>query len=67
MNAAGRCAVAVVVAVLVAALGMVGCAIEPIDLADRQCDDEHPCAAEYTCVDNVCERTDALDGASTSE
>jgi hypothetical protein len=43
-----------------------GCAIEPIDLADRQCDDEHPCAAEYTCVDNVCERTDALDDDSTS-
>jgi hypothetical protein len=46
---------------------MAGCAIEPIDLADRQCDDEHPCAAEYTCVDNVCERTDSLEGASTSE
>ena len=37
------------------------CAIEPIDLAGRQCDVDHPCAAEYTCVDTVCERTDSLD------
>ena len=63
MNAEGRCALAAFVAVV----GLGGCAIEPIDLADRQCDDEHPCAAEYTCVDDVCERTDALEGASTSE
>jgi hypothetical protein len=52
---------------VVALVGPAGCAIEPIDLADRQCDEDHPCAAEYTCVDNVCERTDALDGASTSD
>lgn len=52
---------------VVAVFGSAGCAIEPIDLADRQCDREHPCAAEYTCVDNVCERTDSLEGASTSE
>ena len=44
--------------------GVGGCAVDPIDLADRQCDDEHPCAAEYTCVDNVCERTDELDDAA---
>lgn len=51
---------------VVAVFGAAGCAIEPIDLADRQCDEEHPCAAEYTCVDNVCERTDALDDGSSS-
>jgi hypothetical protein len=63
VNASRRCAGPAFGAVFV----MAGCAIEPIDLADRQCDDEHPCAAEYTCVDNVCERTDSLEGASTSE
>ena len=40
--------------------GLGGCAVEPIDLADRQCDAEHLCAAEYTCVDDLCERTDSL-------
>jgi hypothetical protein len=50
---------------VVALVGPAGCAIEPIDLADRQCDEDHPCAAEYTCVDNVCERTDALDGSTS--
>lgn len=54
---------------VVAALGLLAglgaCAVEPIDLADRQCDAEHPCAAEYTCVDELCERTDALDDGTS--
>lgn len=44
-------------ATLVCALvgGGVGCFIEPLDLGDKACDEEHPCAADYTCVDNICE------------
>lgn len=38
-----------------------GCAIDPIDIANRQCDADHPCAAEYTCIEEICERTDSLD------
>lgn len=53
--------------VVVVGAGLSGCAIEPIDLADRQCDADHPCAAEYTCIDNICERIDALDDGSASE
>ncbi len=42
-------------------LSAAACSIEPIDLGDRKCDADHPCAAEYTCVDEICERTDELD------
>jgi len=49
-----------VLAMVMATLGA-GCAIDPIDIANRQCDVDHPCAAEYTCIDEICERTDSLD------
>jgi len=48
-------------------VGGAACSIEPIDLADRECDDDHPCAAEYTCVEGICERTDEIDDADESE
>jgi hypothetical protein len=47
--------------------GTVGCTIEPIDISDRQCDEAHPCAAEYTCVDEICERNDELDDAEAED
>ena len=56
------------IAVLIAASAVVGCAlavacvVAPIDLADRRCDDAHPCVDGYVCVDNTCELPG--DGAS---
>ncbi len=45
--------------------GFVGCVVEPIDLNDRRCDDEHPCVEGYTCIKETCELDDDEDpGAS---
>ena len=42
-----------------------GCLVEPIDLNDRKCDEEHPCVDGYTCVEEVCEVDEEEDpGAS---
>lgn len=41
-----------------------GCLVEPIDLDDRKCDEEHPCIDGYTCVDEVCERDDEDSGSA---
>lgn len=46
---------------VVAAAGF-GCLIDPLDIKDKACDETHPCAADYTCIDNVCE----LDGVDDS-
>ena len=48
-------------AVLVAS--SLGCLVEPINLDDRKCDEEHPCIDGYTCVDEVCERDDKDSGS----
>jgi hypothetical protein len=42
--------------------GALGCVIDPLDLKDKACDEAHPCAADYTCIDGICE----LDGDDDS-
>lgn len=37
------------------------CSIEPIDLNDRACDEEHPCVDGYECIEEVCELEEAED------
>ncbi len=51
-----------VVLVLVSA-----CNVDPIDLGDRACDDEHPCVRGYVCVDEICVREDEPDAGPATE
>ena len=34
------------------------CVVDPIELNDRKCDEDHPCVDGYSCVDQTCERDD---------
>ena len=53
----------VVVVILVALCP--SCLLDPIDLSDRQCDEEHQCVVGYTCIDLVCENDDDDDPSSS--
>lgn len=46
------------VALVLVVVAAGACDVEPIDLADRACDAEHPCVTGYECVDDVCVRSE---------
>jgi hypothetical protein len=44
--------------VVLALAGLAGCLVDPIDLNDRKCDDDHACVDGYTCIEGECEDDD---------
>lgn len=40
-----------------------GCLVEPIDLNDRKCDEDHECVDGYTCIEGECENDEESDSS----